>query len=124
MTKIGQPERRETKYFCRELWEKRQEYSRKVEWLINMKMDYKEKEPEAEIHLESLRGTLKKIVNWKAPGLNGIHGFWFKRFTSIPDRLAQQLHKCLQEKNLPECMTKGKTTQKDLKKETLQATTD
>ena len=46
---------------------------------------------------------------------NGIHGFWFKRFTFIHDRLALQLCKCLEEANIPEWMTKRKTTpiQKD-----------
>ena len=29
----------------------------------------------ADIHLESLRATLKKVPNWKTPGRDGIHGF-------------------------------------------------
>ena len=32
----------------------------------------------------------KKIFNWKTPGHDGIHSFWFKKFTSIHDRLARQ----------------------------------
>ena len=46
-----------------------------------------EKTPEAE------KITLKKVTNWKALGHNGLHGFWFKRFTSLPESLAQQLRK-------------------------------
>ena len=42
----------------------------------------------AEIHVELLKITLKKISNWKTPGHDGIHGFWFKKFSSIHDRLA------------------------------------
>ena len=33
--------------------------------------------------------------NWNALDHNGIHGFWFKRFPSIPKILARQLPKCL-----------------------------
>ena len=31
--------------------------------------------PVVEIHMESLRATLKKVPNWKTPGHDGIHGF-------------------------------------------------
>ena len=74
----------------------------------------------AEIHTDLLKMTLKKISNWKTPGHDGIHVFWFKKFTSIHDRLALEINKCLQTTHVPECMTKGKTTliQKDPNKRT------
>ena len=37
--------------------------------------------PKAEIHIELLKRTLKKISNWKTPGHDGIHGFCFKTST-------------------------------------------
>ena len=46
-----------------------------------------EEGPKAEIHINLLK-TTQKISNWKTPGHDGIHGFWFKKFTSIHDRLA------------------------------------
>ena len=36
-----------------------------------------------------------------------IHGFWFKKFPFIKDRLVLEL-RCLKEVNIPEWMTKGK----------------
>ena len=36
-----------------------------------------EKGPEADIQQDSPRTTLKKVVNWKTPGHDGVHGFWF-----------------------------------------------
>ncbi len=74
----------------------------------------------AEIHIELLKKTLKKISNWKTPGHDGIHGFWFKKFTSIHDRLALEMNRCLQGAQVPDWMTKGKTTliQKDPSKGT------
>ena len=46
-----------------------------------------EEGPKAEIH----KMTQKKISNWKTPSHDGIHGFWFKKFTAINDRLAQEM---------------------------------
>ena len=64
--------------------------------------------------------TLKKISNWKTPGLDSTHGVWFKKVTSIHDRLATEMNRCPQKANIPEWMTKGKTTliQKDPRKVT------
>ena len=47
--------------------------------------------------------------------LDGIDGFWFKKFTSIHDRLALEMNRRLQGTYVSEWMTKGKTTlnQKD-----------
>ena len=59
--------------------------------------------------------TLRNISNWKTSGHGGIHGFWFKKFTSIHDRLTLEMNRCLQDVQVPDWMTKGKTTliQKD-----------
>ena len=72
-------------------------------------------DPKVEIHIELLKKTLKKISNWKKPGHDGIHGFWLKKFTSIHDRLALEMNRRLQDAQVPDWMTKGKTTliQKD-----------
>ena len=66
------------------------------------------------------------LPNGKTPGHDGIHGFWFKNFPSIHDRLALVMNKCLQTAHVPEWMTKGRTTliQKDPKKGTAQTITD
>ena len=76
--------------------------------------------PKLNIHIDSLKVTLKKIPNRKTLGLDGIHGFWFKMFTSIHDRLAIEMNRCLQEIDIHKWMTKGKTTliQKDPQKGT------
>ena len=48
----------------------------------------------------------KKISNWKSLGHND---FWFKKFTSIHDKLALGMNKCLKRAHVPELMTKGRT---------------
>ena len=76
--------------------------------------------PKAEINIELLKKILKRISNWKTPGHDGIHGFWFNKFTSIHDRLALKMNRCLQDAQVPDWMTKRKTTliQKDPSKGT------
>ena len=41
----------------------------------------------------STQKDTKKISNWKMPGHDGIHGFWFKKFTSIHDRLPLEINR-------------------------------
>ena len=79
-----------------------------------------EESPKAEIHIDLLKTTIKKISNWKTPGYDGIHGLCCKKFTSIHDRLALEMNRCLQGTQVPECMTKENTTliQKDPSKGT------
>ena len=55
-----------------------------------------EEGPKAEIHIYLLRMTLKK-QNWKTPGHDGINEIWFKKFTTIHDRLALVMNRCLPE---------------------------
>ena len=64
---------------------------------------------------------IKKISNWKTSGHDGKYGFWFKKFTSIHDRLTLEMSRCLQGRHVPEWTIKGYTTliQKDPSKESV-----
>ena len=33
----------------------------------------------------------RKIPNWKAPGLDGVQGHWFKKIKSCHERIAEQI---------------------------------
>ena len=116
-----QPDAKETERFWAKIWEPKK-HNENAEWINNItrELDGLEECPKIEIHVDLLKTTLKRISNWKAPGHDGIHGFWFKKFTSIHDRLALEMNRCLQDAHVPEWMTKGKTTliQKDPSKGT------
>ena len=94
----------------------------KAEWinLITRELEKLEEGPKAKIHTDLLRPTLKKLSNWKTPGHDCIHDFWFKKFTSVHDRLVLEMNKCLHTAHVPEWVTKGRTTliQKDPNKGT------
>ena len=118
---------KETERFGAKIWEPKK-HNENAEWINNItrELDGLEEGPKMEIHVDLLKITLKRISNWKAPGHDGIHGFWFKKFTSIHVRLALEMNRCLQDAHVPELMTKRKTTliQKDPSKGTTKKITD
>ena len=121
MKTYQQPDAKETERFWAKIWEPKK-HNENAKWINNITRELAglEEGLKIEIHVDLLKTTLKRISNWKAPGHDGIHGFWFKKFTSIHDRLALEMNRCLQDAHVPEWMTKGKTTliQKDPSKGT------
>ena len=87
---------------------------------ITSELEGLEEGPKAEIHIDLLKTISKRIPNWKTPGYDGFHGFWFRKFISIHDRLELEMSRWLQVAQVPDRMTKGKTTliQKDPSKGT------
>ena len=80
-------------------------------------MNGKNKQARAQISQEKLKKILKKIPNWKAPGPDGVKGFWLENFTSLHKKLEWHLNPCLEGKT-PWWMTTGRTViiQKDKSK--------
>ena len=69
-------------------------HNEKAEWRNNMTKELEglKEGPKAEIHIELLKTTQQKVSNWKTPDHDGIHGFWFKKFTCIHDRLGLEMN--------------------------------
>ena len=97
--------------FWTKLWQPKK-HNEKAEWINNItrELEGHEEGSKAEIHTDLLKTALIKLSKWKTPGYDGIHGSWFNKFTSIHDRLALEMNKCLQRAHVPEWMTKGRTT--------------
>ena len=68
-----------------------------------------------EISLNNVKKGISSMRNWKAPGPDGVRGFWFKKFTSVHSALATALNKCVITGTVPGWMVKGRTVliQKD-----------
>ena len=118
-----QQDAKETERFWTKIWEPKK-HNENAEWINNItrELDGLEEDPKMEIHVDLLKITLKRISYWKAPGHDGIHGFWFKKFTSFHERLALEMNRTgEQDAQVPEWMTKGKTIliQKDPSKGTI-----
>ena len=54
-------------------------------WGQQIKKDIngKNKQARVKVSWEQLKKILKKILNWKASGPDGVQGFWLKNFTSL-----------------------------------------
>ena len=93
------------------IWGKSVCHNEDAEWLksIEAKLKNAEKQNNVTITIEMMNKQLKKTSNWKSAGLDGLQGFWLKRFTATHRKLVQQLDICLQENHLPDWMTKGRT---------------
>ena len=112
---------------ARRFWSKireRKDHNKNAEWINNMETEKRmfEERVQVNMHLDGLRAIFKKMANWKTHDLDDIHGFWFLKFTTIHDRMATEMNKCIQKTEIPEWMTKGKTTliQKDSLRRTVQ----
>ena len=91
-----QPDIKEAERFWAKIWQpKKNNENAELINNITRELDGLEEGPEMEIHVDLLRTTLKRISNWKAPGHDGIYGFWLKKFTSIHDRLTLERNRCL-----------------------------
>ena len=117
-----EPDAKETERFGTKIWQPKK-HNENAEWINNItrKLEGLEEGPKTEIHIDSLKTTLQRISNWKTPGSDGIHSFWFKKFNSLHGRLALEMNRCLQGTQVPDWMTKGKSKliQKDPSKGTV-----
>ena len=98
-----QPDAKETERFWTKTWQQKR-HNENAEWINNITRELDG--PKTEIHIDLLKKTLKRISNWKTPGHDGMHGFWFKKFTSIHGRLALEINRYLQGAQVPLWMTK------------------
>ena len=56
-----------------------------------------------------LKRALSKLRPWKAPGPDGVQGFWYKQFSSMHPRICQQLNDILRTGTTPTWITKERT---------------
>ena len=101
-----QPDAKETKRFCTKIWQPKKHYEN-AERINNITRELEglEQGHKTEILIDLLKTTLKRTSNWKTPGHDGIHGFWFTKFTSIQGRQALEMNRCLQGAQIPDWMT-------------------
>ena len=88
-----------------------------AEWFkeVELELENVNTQEIVEITNEAIRMQLRKIPSWKAPGLDGIQGFWIKRFTSQHQRLTEELNENIQSLSIHICLVKSRTVliQKD-----------
>ena len=77
-----------------------------------MKEELKGVRQQDEVHITAakVKKQLRKMPNWKAPGPDGLQGYWLKNFTSYHERIAEQLQQCLAMNEIPKWLTTGRTS--------------
>ena len=71
------------------------------------------------INFAMVTAQSKKVPNWKAPGPDGVQGYWIKKLTSLHGRIAEQMNEIINSRvPIPVWMTTGRTVlcQKDPQK--------
>ena len=121
--KVEVPKAKEATKFWSDIWSKPGKHSADAEWLgrVRRKLSDVEKQTDLLIDVEMLRSGVKRLSNWKAPGPDGVVGFWFKKLTSLHAAMAGKLQLCLEAGKVPLWMVKGRTVliQKDPAKGTV-----
>ena len=114
------PDSDESKRFWSNIWSREETHRRDAEWLEELKEnkgDYQQEN--IQIDLEMVKQQCRKLPNWKAPGPDGVQGYWIKKLPALHNRIAKQLDDIINGRaNIPEWMTRGRTVlcQKDVAK--------
>ena len=62
-----------------------------------------------EIIPTQIKEIIRKMANWKAPGPDGVYGYWIKMLVSMQERIAFHLQSCITRGEVPDWMTTGRT---------------
>ena len=105
------PDADESKKLWSDIWSVSKEHNKDAEWLNNIRNDIGDNhQGEFEMTAEMVTFQCRKMPNWKAPGRDGVQGFWLKRLRSLHVRIAGQLSDLLNgEEEVPEWLTLGRT---------------
>ena len=93
---------REARRFWSTIWERRN-HNENAEWINNMETELQrlEEGSQVNIHPDGLKATLKKSI-LENPWTRWNTRIWAKICSSINDRLATEMTKCIQTTELPE----------------------
>ena len=106
------PGAEESRRFCGDIWSVEKEHDREARWLKDLKNESngEHRQEMVSSSAENVQKQCRKISSWKAPGKDGVQGYWSKNLSNLHMRIAYQLNKILEgEDNLPTWMTYGRT---------------
>ena len=116
----GAPDAEESERFWSSIWGDEVQHNKEAEWLKELKDECGEtRQDDIVINFLMVTTQAKKIPNWKAPGPDGVQGYWIKKLTSLHDRIAEQMNEMINNRvPIPAWMTTGRTVlcQKDPQK--------
>ena len=98
--------------FWSDIWSKPVNHDSNAEWLGDARRGNRRVERQADVAIggAEVKAGIRRMTNWKAPGPDGVQGFWFKKFTSVHAAITVGLQDCLARGEVPEWMTVGRTS--------------
>ena len=104
------PDRTQIKNFWEDIWGKDVSHNKDAEWIKELAEEGEPvKQQDIKISTEKVKSRISRMGNWKAPGLDGVQGYWLKSFKSLHTGIAEHLEKCMTEGDVPKWMTTGRT---------------
>ena len=93
------------------MWDNPVPYKEDAEWVkdVELKLENVNIHENVEITEKDVTMQLRKMPNWKAPGLDRIQGFWLKRLASQHQRLTEEMNENIQSLSIPSWLVKSKT---------------
>ena len=107
------PDAEESRQFWRGIWSEEVFHNESAEWLKGIEKKLEDTGQQEDIVITPelfLTRYANKLPNWKAPGPDGLQGFWLKNIKSIRQALTAVLNECLNKNQIPDWVTKGVTT--------------
>ena len=98
------PNEGETAEFWSGIWGRPIAHNGNAEWIKTVKIELSDVEKQEPISItkENVVKQVKTLPNWKAPGTDGIQGYWIKHLKSLHDRIGNHLNECMIQASVPE----------------------
>ena len=105
------PDAKASAEFWSNLWDNPAQHYERAEWLKQIEQEMKRvrKDRNLSTTKEDVSSKIREMRNWKSLGLDGIQGYWLKRFTGPHEMIAQELNHCLVTGKAPAWMVEGRT---------------
>ena len=87
------PNAEESRTFWSGIWSVEKEHNKEADWFSDLKEEMvKLEQQNVVINEDKVKKQYSKMPNWKAPGHDGVQGFWIKRLDKMHERIASQLN--------------------------------
>ena len=103
-------DKKKTREFLSGIWEKNVKHNKNADWIQKVAEEmHSNKQQNIDITPTKIKERIHKMSNWKAPGPDGVHGYWIKMLVSMQERIALHLQSCITRGEVPDWMTTGRT---------------
>ena len=91
------PDAEESRRFWSGIWDLEVTHRKNTYWLRKVENELGELTVQDDMHIEikKVRKQIRKMLDWKSPGPDGVQGYWIKNLSNLHNSMALQLDRCL-----------------------------